>query len=183
MSTPSTAPLQFGRPLGAIIQFAYTVPDIGAALRLYVERFGVGPWYRRGPFTPARARYRGAPTQLTITLARAFHGDTMIEVIQQHDDSPSVFRERIDKVGYGFHHWALATTDIERDIERFAADGYPVAFEDWVPSGARIVYVDATAELPGMIELIEMNDVQEQMYARFHYAAASWDGSDPIREG
>lgn len=183
MSARETATLPFGRPLGEIIQFAYTVPDVDAALRLYVERFRVGPWYRRGPFAPPRARYRGEPARMTITLARAFHGDTMIELIQQHDDSPSVFRERIDKVGYGFHHWAIATRDIERDIERFAADGYPVAFEDWVPSGARIVYVDATAELPGMIELVEMNDVQEQMYARFHQAATDWDGNDPIREG
>lgn len=183
MTAPPAEPLRFGRPLGEIIQFAYTVADVDAAVRLYVERFGVGPWYRRGPFTPPHARYRGEPAQLTITLARAFHGDTMIEVIQQHDDSPSVFRERIDKVGYGFHHWAIATRDIEGDIARFAADGYPVAFEDQVPSGARIVYVDATAELPGMIELIEMNDVQEQMYERFHRAAADWDGGDPIREG
>ena len=52
-----------------------------------------------------------------------------------------------------------------------------------MPSGARIVYVDATAELPGMIEIIEMNEGQEAMYARFRAAAVAWDGTDPVRAG
>jgi Glyoxalase/Bleomycin resistance protein/Dioxygenase superfamily len=169
----------FGRSAGEVIQYAYTVPDITAAMSVYTSRFGVGPWFRRGPFSPSAARYRGAPCPMTISLARVFAGDSMIELIQQHDDTPSVFNER----GHGFHHWAIATRDIEADIRRFAADGYPVAFEDQVPSGARIVYVDATAELPGFIELIEMNADQEAMYVGFSVAAAAWDGTDPVREG
>lgn len=175
-----TGPLfAFGRPAGEVIQYAYTVPDVAAAVSVYTERFGVGPWFRRGPFTPPAARYRGNPCRMTVTLARAFAGDSMIELIQQHDDNPSVFTER----GYGFHHWAIGSRDIDADISRFAGYGYPVAFEDQVPSGARIVYVDATAELPGMIELIEMTEGQEAMYARFRDAAAAWDGTDPVREG
>ena len=60
---------------------------------------------------------------------------------------------------------------------------YPVAFEDRVPSGARVVYVDSTADLPGFIEIIEMNDAMQQMYAMFRDEAASWDGTNPIRLG
>jgi Glyoxalase/Bleomycin resistance protein/Dioxygenase superfamily len=176
MSRPVFA---FGRPPGEVIQYAYTVPDVSAAIDVYVSRLGVGPWFRRGPFTPPAARYRGKPCQMTITLARAFAGDSMIELIQQHDDTPSVFTER----GHGFHHWAIGTRDVDAEIRRFAGHGYLVAFEDRVPSGARIVYVDATAELPGMIEIIEMNEGQEAMYARFREAAAAWDGTDPVREG
>jgi hypothetical protein len=170
---------RFGRGAGEVIQYAYTVPDIAAAMDTYTSRLGVGPWFRRGPFSPPAARYRGGSCPMTITLARVFAGDSMIELIQQHDATPSVFNER----GYGFHHWAIGTRDIDTEIRRYAAHGYPVAFEDQVPSGARIVYVDATADLPGMIELIEMNDQQDDMYARFSAAAAAWDGTDPIREG
>ena len=49
----------FGRSPGTIIQYAYTVPDLEPAIDRYVTRFSAGPWYRRGPFTPPRARYRG----------------------------------------------------------------------------------------------------------------------------
>lgn len=169
----------FGRSPGTVIQYAYTVPDLEPAIELYVTRFGAGPWFRRGPFTPPRARYRGAPVSMTISLARCFAGDSMIELIQQHDDAPSVFNER----PYGFHHWAVGVRDIDAALSRYASFGYPVAFSDVVPSGARIVYVDATADLPGMIELIEMNSQQEAMYTAFHDAALSWDGAKPVREG
>lgn len=183
MGNQDRALLAFGRREGEIIQFAYTVPDVDASMAQYVDRFGVGPWFRRGPFSPPHAVYRGEPTAMAITIARAFSGNTMIELIQQHDDLPSVYQETIEQRGHGFHHWAIGTRDVEREIERFAQDGYPVVFEDRVPSGARIIYVDASAELPGMIELIEMNDAQEALYEGFYRAAVDWDGEDPIREG
>jgi hypothetical protein len=180
MKLPVT-PLAFGRPPGTVIQYAYTVADIDVSISLYVDRFRVGPWFVRGPFTPPLARYRGRPAQMTITLARAFAGDTMIELIQQHDESPSIYREVIERRGHGFHHFAIGTLD--RDLDRFAAMNYPVAFEDRVPSGARVVYVDSTADLPGFIEVIEMNDAMQQMYAMFRDEAAGWDGTNPIRLG
>jgi Glyoxalase/Bleomycin resistance protein/Dioxygenase superfamily len=176
---PSALPLGFGRLPGTVIQYAYTVPDLAAAIDLYVTRFDAGPWFRRGPFTPPQARYRGEPVSMTISLARCFAGDSMIELVQQHDATPSVFNER----PHGFHHWAVGVRDMDAAIARFAGFGYPVAFSDVVPSGARIVYMDATADLPGMIELIEMNAQQESMYAAFRDAAAGWDGTRPVREG
>jgi Glyoxalase/Bleomycin resistance protein/Dioxygenase superfamily len=182
MNFPPT-PLAFGRPAGAVIQYAYTVADIHASIRRYVDLFRVGPWFVRGPFTPPLARYRDQPAQMTITLARAFAGDTMIELIQQHDDGPSVYREMIERRGHGFHHFAIGTLHLEQDLDRFAAMNYPVAFEDRVPSGARVVYVDSTADLPGFIEIIEMNDAMQQMYTMFHDEALTWDGTDPIRLG
>jgi hypothetical protein len=173
----------FGRAPGEVIQYAYTVPDVRAAIAVHVEPLAVGPWFVRGPFSPAQARYRGEPTEMTITLARAFAGDSMIELIQQHNTNPSVYTEVIGKRGHGFHHWAIGTRDLDREVERYAAYGYPVALEETVPSGARIVYMDATRELPGMIELIEMTEAQERLLTHFYRAAAHWDGNDLIREG
>jgi Glyoxalase/Bleomycin resistance protein/Dioxygenase superfamily len=181
MKPPSDV-LPFGRKLGEVIQYAYTVADIEASIAVYVDRLGVGPWFVRGPFTPPQARYLGETTGLTITLARAFAGDTMIELIQQHDDGPSVYRTVIER-GHGFHHWAIGTRDADLDIARFAELGYPLVFEDVVPSGARVSYVDATSELPGMIEILEMNDVLRELYGHFHQASVSWDGTDPVRVG
>jgi catechol 2,3-dioxygenase-like lactoylglutathione lyase family enzyme len=172
--------LAFGRPPGTVIQYAYTVPDLQTAIDAYVDRLGVGPWFKRGPFTPASASYRGAPCEMTITLARAFAGDTMIELIEQHNEAPSIFREVIEQQGYGFHHFAIATTDFDAELERL---GYPVVFEDRAPSGARIVYVDSTVDLPGFLEVVEMNESMEQLYEQFRSAAASWDGSDAVRDG
>jgi hypothetical protein len=164
---------------GAIVQHAYTVADIRAAMALQTEAIGIGPWFVRGPFSPPHARYRGAPSTATFTLARAFRGPVMVELIQQHDGAPSVFRER----PFGFHHWATMPEDFDAELARLHGLGFETAFEDLLPSGARIAYVDTRASLPGMLELVERTPDQLETYGRIHAASVNWDGSDPIRDG
>jgi hypothetical protein len=35
----------FGQPDDGIIQMAYVVPDLRAAINTWVEQLGVGPWF------------------------------------------------------------------------------------------------------------------------------------------
>jgi Glyoxalase/Bleomycin resistance protein/Dioxygenase superfamily len=172
--------LAWGQPLGAIVQFAYFVDDIDEAILRYVAQLGVGPWFLRGPFQPPDGRYRGRPTTPTFSVARAFAGHTMLELVAQHDDGPSVYREH-GGPRYGFHHWAIITTAFDDDLARYAAHGYDEAFSDRLPSGSRVAYVDSTRDLPGMIELVEHTDAQERVYAEIFESAVGWDGRDPIR--
>ncbi|GAB3616917.1 VOC family protein [Okibacterium endophyticum] len=173
--------LDFGQPPGGIIQYAYTVPDAYEAARRWTEIFAVGPWLVRGPFTASSALYRGQPTEVELTLARTFNGHTMIELVQQHNDVPSVYREIVEARGYGFHHWGVASTDIDKDIARYGSMGFDVAFEDVLPSRARVAYIDTTRELPGMTELISMDPAQEAFYTRIYRTALDWDGTDFYR--
>ena len=105
----------------------------------------------------------------------------MVELIEQHDDAPSVYNERSLLQRYGLHHWAVISDRFEEDLARYAALGYDEAYTDLLPSGSRIVYVDSTRDLPGMIELIEYTEAQEQVYDAIHRAAIAWDGREPIR--
>jgi glyoxalase/bleomycin resistance protein/dioxygenase superfamily protein len=173
--------LSFGQSLGSIVQYAYVVQSIDRAVPDYVDRLGVGPWFVRGPFSPAAARYRGQPTSAVVSLARAFSGHVMVELVEQHDDTPSVFHPSSGRRRYGFHHWAVFTEQIDADVERYRALGYEEAYADVLPSGSRIVYVDSTRDLPGMIELVEHTDAQEQVYDAIYRASIGWDGSEPLR--
>jgi hypothetical protein len=56
-----------------------------------------------------------------------------------------------------------------------------VAFSDRSPRGVRIVYMDTTADLPGMLEIIEMTDALEQRYLEMYRASLDFDGSEPIK--
>jgi hypothetical protein len=167
--------------LEGVFQVAYTVADIEASALVWTQRLGIGPWFVRGPFIPQRATYRGAPTALSMSVARTFSGETMIELVAQHDDAPSVFRELVERRGHGFHHWAIGTRDLEGTLAEYAAQGYEVAFTDELPTGASIRYVDTSADLPGMIEVVGLSDAQEAAFARMRDAAAAWDGRDPLR--
>jgi hypothetical protein len=173
--------LAFGQVVGGIIQAAYTTPDITASMRDFTARLGVGPWFVSDPFQPPEGIHRGKPTEFTITLAIAFSGHLMIELIQQHDEFDSVYRETFLERGHGFHHWAVASDDLEADIARYKANGYVVAFSDRSPRGMRVAYIDKPGELPGMIELVEMTPAAEAAYTRCYEAAQNWDGKDPYR--
>ena len=173
--------LPWGQPLESVVQFAYVVDDVEAAALLYVERLGVGPWFVRGPFQPPTGIYRGAPTHATFEIAHVFAGGTMIELIRQHDSSPSVFNEKPEGQRLGFHHWATLTARFDERLAAYEALGYERAFSDTLPSGARVQYLDPHGELPGMVELLEWNPAQEEAYAEFWRPSVDWDGSDPIR--
>jgi hypothetical protein len=146
----------------------------------YLENFGVGPWTVLGPFVPAEGRYRGQPTKLEVTLAIAFSGHTMIELVQQHNDAPSVFRETIGRSGYGFHHFAIVTRDFDAELAKYRSTGFEIAFSDRL-LGSRIVYFDTTSVLPGMTELVEYSPGIEAAQSAGFYSAQNWDGSNPIR--
>ncbi len=173
--------LDFGQPPGGILQVSYVVEDIDRAALNFAASFKLGPWFIRGPFQPAQAIYRGQKTDISISLAMTFSGHVMVELVQQHDDKPSVYREMIDRQGYGFHHWGVATQNFDADVADYRARGTEVAFFDITPIGTRIAYVDTARELGGMIELIELTPEQEKRYTAMYVAALGWDGQDLLR--
>lgn len=173
--------LNFGQPLGGISQVAYFVEDIQRSMKDFTARLNIGPWFITEPFTPPDARYRGQPTEVKLTLAVGFAGHMSFELIEQHNDAPSVYLEVVRKRGYGFHHWAVPTDAFEREVEKYRSLGYEAAFTDRTPHGYRIAYMDTTRDLPGMIELVEFTESMEDRYTKMYLASVGWDGSDPIR--
>ena len=93
-------------------------------------------------------------------------------------------RRRSSARGYGFHHFGVGTLDYDADLARHREQGHELAFETWVPTGGRVGYVDTTAELPGYVELIEMDAATDAAFTRF-YAAVAGLGRDrsgpPVR--
>src|SRR5262249_53635258 len=104
-----------------------------------------------------------------------------IELIQPNDNHPSVYKEHIDARGYGFHHWGVASSDVDGDIARYGKMGMEVAFRCGVPTGGDVAYLDSHGLLPGFVELIATNTFMERAFAHFYGAALSWDGSNPVR--
>ena len=173
--------LSFGQPDKGVMQMAYVVSDLRAAIGEWIERLNVGPWFLLEHFTGVNPVYRGKPSKADITLAMSFAGHMNIELIQPNDDHPSVYKEHIDRHGYGFHHWGVATQTFEADLARYKAKGMEVSFRLGVPTGGEVAYLDTRGKLPGYVELIETSGPMERHFAGFYGAALSWDGSNPIR--
>jgi hypothetical protein len=105
----------------------------------------------------------------------------MVELIEQHDEEPSVFRETLKARGaHGFHHWAIGARDFEKTVAQYRSRGYQEAFSDRAPMGFRVVYFDTSHDLPGMLEIIEMNADAEEGFHKMYQTTQEWDGKAHI---
>jgi len=166
-----------------VMQFAYIVPDIHQAMADWTARLGIGPWFLNEPFDPPQTLYRGQPSRPPINLAMTYSGAMNIELIQPLDATPSVYRETLEKQGYGFHHWGLAVDNLASALQEYLDQGYEEAHRVTLDGGNQVVYVDTTRDMPGMIELIEITDAVRTAFGNMHQIAENWDGKALIFSG
>ena len=172
----------FGQPHGGIIQMAYVVPDIRAAIAWWVRDLRAGPFFLLDHFTGVDPVYRGQPSKADVAIAMGFAGHMQIELIQPNDDHPSVYRELIERRGHGFHHFGRASHDMAGDIAAMEQAGYTLAFRAGVPTGGEVAYMDGGDQAPGFVELIAATDGMDAAFTGFWRASIGWDGTDPVRQ-
>jgi hypothetical protein len=173
--------LGFGQKTGQIVQMAYVVKDIRASMDWWVRDCHVGPWFLLDSFTGADHRFRGGQSHADVAIAMAFAGHMQIELIQPKDDHPSVYKEIVDKRGYGFHHVGVAVEDAEVASAAYERRGYKVAFRAPVPSGGAVYYMDDGRNEPGFVELIPATTGMDEMFTRYWRASVEWKGDNPVR--
>jgi Glyoxalase/Bleomycin resistance protein/Dioxygenase superfamily len=95
-----------------------------------------------------RRRYRGEPTEADVALAMASAGHMLVELNGLNDDRPSVWREGMERQGFGFHHFGVGTLDYDADLARHLEQGDELGFECLVPTGGRVAYTGPSQSLP-----------------------------------
>jgi hypothetical protein len=166
---------------GRWIQTAFITDDIHVSMRELSRTLGAGPWFLRERGVFPNQVYRGRPSTTALAIAIGYAGDMQIEVIQQLDDSASVYREHVERSGYGLHHFGVAARDYAAGLAHYRGLGFTLAYEAEVPNGAHVGYFDTHGQFPAMIEVIELLPATEAMFERFRDSARAWDGSDPVR--
>lgn len=174
--------LGYGQPTGAITQVAYVVADLKKSIEFYQKVMGAGPFFVIEHAKGGQRNYRGTNVPSEVSLGMSFSGHLNIELIQPHDNAPSVLREGIERWGYGFHHYGIAYEDVEAEAEKYKRQGYVEVNRNPVPTGGEVVFLDPPNPVhPGFLELLPVTDQMEETFTRFWQAAQGWDGSDPIR--
>jgi hypothetical protein len=164
---------------GPVRQIGYVVTDLDKALAGFVE-LGIGPWFvMRG--LPQRVSYRGEPCEITLSLALANSGDLQVEVIQQEDDTPSIFTEFLSSGREGFHQLAYWTDDFEATMQAVEDAGWPIVWSGGEDVGTRFAYAEPPGCPATIIEIMELTEASSGMATFVRDAADGWDGSDPIR--
>ncbi|MCB1663028.1 MAG: VOC family protein [Pseudomonadales bacterium] len=169
------------QPERTVMQMAYVVENMEQALERWLQKIKVGPFFVLKSLAAENMRYRGEPTNLDIDVALGFSGNLCIELIQQNCDSPSVYRELLQRQGPGFHHWGLYSETFDEDVLRYQQQNHELAFSGKVSVGARFAYMDTVKDLGGMLELIEVTPVVSDLFHNMESAHWDWDGRDPVR--
>jgi catechol 2,3-dioxygenase-like lactoylglutathione lyase family enzyme len=166
---------------GPIRQVGYIVRDLDVAIASWCS-LGVGPWYTIREMPQPGCRYRGEPSEPTISIGFANSGPMQIELIQQHGDTPSIYREFLDAGREGYHQLAWWTADFDALLRRAEAAGWPVVFSGDAGGATHFAYFELDPTVSTIIEVTELNDATQGLADMLEAAAAEWDGvTDPVR--
>ncbi|HMM76062.1 MAG TPA: VOC family protein [Gammaproteobacteria bacterium] len=169
------------QPLQTVRQLAYVVRDLDAALHYWTTELKAGPFFLFEHCALLNQRFHGRPSNVDVSLAIGNSGDLQIELIQQHNDEPSVYKEFLDAGRVGVHHFGLMPVDYAAACAHYRELGYAAAFECTV-GGAPLSYFDTVKTLGHYTELWDNSPVYKDLFLMVENAAKGWDGKDPVRK-
>jgi hypothetical protein len=146
------------------VQVAYHVPDPVAAAERCARDYGWGPF-----------------VLFDHTSAYGQAGEVMVELITQHDDTPSALRDLYAPDQSGLHHVACFVDDLRAELQRFRDRGVAVALDARTQTGVDFAMVDLSGELGHMLELYEPGEDLRRFYAHVRKLADGWTGERPVR--
>ena len=169
------------RQIPPLTQNAFIVDDVVAAAGRWSQTLGAGPFFLFEHVDYGGVTYRGQPTQIDASVAIGWWGDVQIELIEQHNDAPSIYRDFKLRGGLGLQHVASYTRAYDADLARLAAIGHVPVQEGGKGIGIRFCYVDAIPGSGWMLELIDETPVMREINERTRDVSKHWDGREPLR--
>lgn len=176
------------RLFGEIRQIAFVVEDIDTAMDFWTDTLGIGPFFVKRDIRFANFKYRcnetGSPR---VSIALANSGFIQVELIQQQDNTPSIYLEFLQSGQQGLQHvssWLTSTQLAHKKLE-LTEKGYEIAQECVIPSsGVQLVYFSTGKGAgKGAADVIfEISDLKEPgHYERvmgIKEASTNWDGGN-----
>ncbi len=169
---------------GPIKQVAYVVPDLDKAIESWHKQFGIGPFVVARNASPlANAKYRGQPSgKIVLDLAFAYIGDVQLELIEQVNDTPSMYKEAVARGYHSLHHYGVCVEDFPGVYRDAMANGFTAVVDAGFDGIARMSYVESE-EIPGLIlEIIEWNSLTKPYFESIKQLVDDADPAQLIHE-
>ena len=162
-----------------IFQLGFVVDDLLGAACNGRSVFGVGPFHVLPPIEQP-CTYRGTESAVDLQVAVAQAGPVQIELIQQHCDRASVYRDLVDKGESGFHQLCTVTPDYDGKKAHYEQLGYELVSE-MVARGQHVAFFDTVADFGFYTEVVEDVPGFVESLGEIARTCAEWDGTDPVR--
>ena len=122
-------------------QQAFLVNDLEQACNRWAELYAAGPFVLVPHHQTDKFTYRGTSQEADVSYAFGYLGDMMIQLIEQHDDTPSIYRDMYRRGEEGFHHVGILVNDFDAEKRRFIDFGFETACELWADN-VNAAYMD-----------------------------------------
>ncbi|MEM1412567.1 MAG: VOC family protein [Pseudomonadota bacterium] len=165
---------------GPILQNGFAVYDWRAAAHHWLDVMGVGPFFVMEHIEFEWCEFRGEPADIDMSVAIAYTGGQQIELVEQHNDAPSIYTEFLSANEPGLQHMGVFVDDLQATLDAYELRS-KIVQQGRTTAGVNFAYVDTIFHNGTMLELIE---VDEKIRGAFDYmrgAAESWDGDKRLR--
>ena len=165
-----------------IFQYAYFVDDIDLAAAKWHKLLGAGPFFAARHHRCDRFHYRGQPIEADVSYAFAYCGETQIQLIAQHDEQPSIYRDMFAAGEEGLHHIGALVSDFDDELGRIEDMGFETACRLYA-DGVDAAYLD-TRSLIGYFTELHGDPVHILgTFANWKRQHDTWDGRGPLVRG
>jgi catechol 2,3-dioxygenase-like lactoylglutathione lyase family enzyme len=142
-----------------VTQICFVTDDVEKAAAYFAGILGLDPpteYAKAADREHAKAVYRGETNADVMCKIAMFKlGNLDIEFLQP-DGRPSAWQELLDANGPCIHHIAFASTDVDADLAKFAANGNQLVQKgDYDGNSGQYAYVDTVPQLGAFIELLQ----------------------------
>lgn len=172
-----------GNVLGRRVQISTVVDDLEKAARLWSEHLGVGPWIVFDDAIEGRDfRHRGKRSAVDMSLGLTYAGETQMEIICQHNDAPSPYREFLDAGRQGVQHLEYWPEDYFASCEALERAGFTEITTIHLPDGTKNAsYFESPPEISTVVAVVPMTPYRHSYMSVIEHLAANWDGTRHLR--
>ena len=165
-----------------VFQYAYFVESIEASAQAWTDTVGAGPFFVTRHHVADAFAYRGQAIEADVSYAFGYAGECQIQLIEQHDDTPSIYLDMFGDGTYGHHHVAKLVPDFAGERDRLIGLGFDLACELHA-NDIDAAYLDTRSVTGTFTELHSITDRIKGSFARWKAAHDEWDCSgSPLRE-
>jgi hypothetical protein len=163
-----------------IVQMAYVVSSLEDSAHAWNRTVGAGPFFTGDHSVMREGTYRGQKSEAEFRYAVSYSGAIQIELIEQTNDAPSIYREVLASTGPGYHHFMPLVADFDAAVLSYARAGAELAFEGRSARLGRVAFVDGRRQFGGFVEIVEPSPTFLRGQDILKMACADWDGSGDL---
>ena len=168
---------------GPAKQVAYMVEDIDAAMHHWHSEHNVGPFLvTRNALPLTNAFYRGEKAQpARVNIAFAYVGGMQLELIELIGDTPSLYKEALDRQQFGVHHYAVCVEDFPAAYNWALDNGFDAVIDAGIDGLARMSYLE-NPDTGLILEVIQWNPLTKPYFEGLEKMVRAADASQLVHE-